>query len=174
MCMTAADLHPPIATNPRGANWFGVAVIVLVVAVAAAIGARVTAPAVENWYPELPKPSWTPPVRIFAPVWMLLYTMMAVAAAIVWVMRDRGGDVCCPLGAFGVQLLLNVGWSVLFFGLKSPLLGFLDICLLWIATGATATQFFLVSRPAGWLMAPYWACLTFAVVLNAAILLMGG
>ena len=53
-----------------------------------------------------------------------------------------------------------MAWSILFFGLKSPLLGFLDICLLWVATGVTVTQFFLVSRPAGWLMMPYWAWLT--------------
>jgi len=171
--MTTADLHPPLATSPRGANWFGVVSIVLAIAIGAAISARVTAPAVENWYPDLSKPSWTPPAWIFAPVWMVLYTMMAVAASIVWVLRDRSGDVCCPLGAFGVQLLLNVGWTILFFGLKSPLLGFLDICLLWIATGTTVAQFFLVSRPAGWLLVPDWAWLTFVAVLNAAILLLG-
>lgn len=172
--MTAANLHPSIATNPRGANWYGVVVIVLAVAAVAATGARVTAPAVEDWYSDLPKPSWTPPAWVFAPVWMVLYTMMAVAAAIVWVARDRGGDVCCPLATFGVQLLLNAGWSILFFGLRSPLLGFLDICLLWVATAATVTQFFLVSRPAGWLLVPYWVWLTFAAALNAAIVLLGG
>ena len=172
--MTAANLHPPLAASPRGANWLGVAAIVWAVAAVAAIGARVTAPAVESWYPELPKPSWTPPAWVFAPVWTVLYTMMAVAASLVWMMRDRYVDFCCPLGAFGVQLLLNGVWSILFFGLRSPLLGFLDICLLWVTTGATVTQFFAVSRPAGWLMVPYWAWLTFAAVLNAAILLLGG
>jgi len=174
VAMTTANLHPPITANPRGASWVGIAVIVLAVAAVAVIGAQVTAPAAENWYPDLPKPSWTPPAWVFGPVWTVLYTMMAVAAAIVWVVRDRGGDICCPLGAFGVQLLLNMAWSILFFGLKSPLLGFLDICLLWVATGVTVTQFFLVSRPAGWLMMPYWAWLTFAAALNAAIVLLGG
>lgn len=152
----------------------GVVAIVLAVAATAAIGGLVTAPAVRTWYPDLTKPSWTPPAEVFGPVWTTLYAMMAVAASIVWVKRGRGNDICCPMGAFGVQLLLNLAWSVLFFGLRSPLLGFLDICLLWVAVGVTVTQFFLISRPAGWLLVPYWAWLTFAVALNAAIVLLAG
>jgi len=160
--------------NPRSATWFGVVLIVVAVAATAVAGGLVTAPAVQTWYPDLPKPSWTPPSWVFGPVWTVLYTMMALAASIVWVARARGEDICCPMGAFGVQLLLNLAWSVLFFGLHSPLLGLLDICLLWVAIGVTVTQFFLVSKTAGWLMVPYWAWVTFAAALNASILLLGG
>jgi tryptophan-rich sensory protein len=172
--VTTVSLQPATRLSPRSASWLGVIVIVLAVAATAAIGGTVTAPAVRTWYPDLPKPSWTPHPRIFGPVWTVLYALMAVAASMVWVMRGRGNDICCPMAAFGVQLLLNLAWSVLFFGLRSPLLGFLDICLLWVAAGVTVTQFFLISRPAGWLLTPYWAWLTFAVALNAAIVLQAG
>jgi tryptophan-rich sensory protein len=72
-----------------------------------------------------------------------------------------------------VQLALNLAWPLLFFGLKSPLLAFLDICLLWVAAAVTATQFWLVSRAAAWLFVPYLAWVTFAAALNAAIVLLG-
>jgi tryptophan-rich sensory protein len=149
-----------------------VLVIVLAVAAVAAVGGLVTATSVRTWYPTLPRPAWTPPDRVFAPVWTVLYAMMAAAASIIWVRRAQF-DICCPLGAFAIQLILNLAWPLLFFGLRSPLLGFLDICLLWVATGVTVTQFFLVSRAAGWLLAPYWAWVTFAAALNAAIVLLG-
>jgi len=104
---------------------------------------------------------------------MALYATMAVAASIVWLSR-RCDDVYCPLSAFAVQLALNLAWSVCFFGLRSPLLGFLDVCLLWIAAALTTAEFFLVSRPAGWLMVPYWLWVTFAAALNGAILILDG
>jgi tryptophan-rich sensory protein len=172
--MTSTTLHSPpaSATWSTGKTWLGVASIVLAVSAVAVVGALVTAPAVRTWYPNLPRPAWTPPDWIFGPVWTVLYAMMAVAASIVWAERDRT-DVCCPLGAFAVQLALNLAWPLLFFGLKSPLLAFLDICLLWVAAAVTATQFWLVSRAAAWLFVPYWAWVTFAAALNAAIVLLG-
>ena len=164
--------HPAPRTAGRFASWGGVLVILLAVAAVAAVGGLVTATSVRTWYPTLPRPAWTPPDRVFAPVWTILYAMMAVAASIVWVRRAHF-DICCPLGAFAIQLILNLAWPLLFFGLRSPLLGFLDICLLWVATGVTVTQFFLVSRAAGWFLTPYWAWVTFAAALNAAIVLLG-
>jgi tryptophan-rich sensory protein len=110
---------------------------------------------------------------VFGPVWTALYAAMALAAAVVWLSRDYD-DACCPLCAFGAQLVLNLAWTVCFFGLKNPLLGFLDMCLLWVAVALTTAEFFLVSRTAGLLMLPYWAWVTFAAALNAAIVVLGG
>jgi tryptophan-rich sensory protein len=83
--MTSTTLHPPDASTTRstGRTWLGVAAIVLAVAAVAVTGALVTAPAVRTWYPNLPRPVWTPPDWIFGPVWTVLYAMMAVAASIV-------------------------------------------------------------------------------------------
>lgn len=150
----------------------GVAVIVFACALVPALAASVSAPAVDGWYAGVPKPNWTPPDWVFGPVWTALYAMMAVAASIVWLSRARD-DVCCPLCAFGVQLALNLAWSVCFFGLRSPLLAFLDVCVLWVVVAVTTAEFFLVSRTAGWLMVPYWLWVTYAAALNAAILVLG-
>lgn len=168
--MASLTVGSPVSSR-ISPNLLGVGVIFAATALTAAVGSLVTAPAVGGWYVELPKPTWTPPSWVFGPVWTALYAMMAVAASVVWLARNRD-DVCCPLTSFGVQLVLNLTWSLCFFGLQSPLLGFLDICLLWIMVALTTAEFFLASRLAGWLMVPYAAWVTFAAALNAAIVFM--
>ena len=118
-----------------------------------------------EWYTMLKKPSWNPPAWIFGPVWSSLYTMMAVAAWLVW---KRGGFAAQrrPLRLFLVQLALNGAWSPLFFGLHWPGVAFAEILLLWLALLTTLRAFRPVSRVAAWLLAPYLAWVTFAAVLN--------
>ncbi len=132
------------------------------------LAASFTAPAIGAWYAELNKPSWTPPNWVFAPVWSLLYVAMAVAAWMVWQERGlRGGAL--PLGLFGLQLLLNVAWSVVFFGLRRPGAALAEIAGLWLAVVATAIAFGRVAPAAGYLMVPYAGWLTFAAAVNAVI-----
>ncbi len=150
----------------------GVAVIVAACVVVPAVAGAFTAASVRDWYPMLAKPDWTPPAWVFGPVWTVLYAMMAVSASLVWLHRDET-EPCGPLGFFAVQLAANLLWSVLFFGLRSPWLGFLDILLLWAAVGMTVVTFFQVRRLAGWLLVPYWLWVSFAACLNGAIALMG-
>jgi uncharacterized protein YbjT (DUF2867 family)/tryptophan-rich sensory protein len=121
-----------------------------------------------EWYAALKKPAWNPPGWIFGPVWTALYTMMAVAAWLVW---RRGGFVSQrgPLTFFLVQLALNAGWTPLFFGLHWPGIAFAEITLLWLAIAATLAAFRGVSRAASWLFAPYLAWVTFAAGLNFAL-----
>src|SRR6187455_3253523 len=108
----------------------------------------------DEWYATLKKPSWNPPGWIFGPVWTVLYTMMAVAAWLVW---QRGGFVAQrrSLGLFLVQLALNAAWTPLFFGLHRPGLAFAEIVCLWLAIAATLVAFRPVSRVAAWLLVPY-------------------
>jgi tryptophan-rich sensory protein len=121
-----------------------------------------------EWYATLKKPSWNPPDWIFGPVWSALYTMMAVAAWLVW---KRGGFAAQrrPLTLFLVQLALNALWTPLFFGLHRPGLAFAEIVMLWLAIAATLAAFRPVSRPAAWLLVPYLAWVTFAAVLNFTV-----
>ncbi|HOW72801.1 MAG TPA: tryptophan-rich sensory protein [Phycisphaerae bacterium] len=147
------------------------AVLVLCVVVcfaAAAIGAAVTGPSVPGWYASLNKPSWTPPSWVFGPVWSLLYLLMGISAWQVW-RRTGLRAATVPLALFGIQLLLNAAWSGLFFGLRSPGAALLDIVLLWCAILGTVIAFWRRSAPAGWLMLPYLAWVSFAVALNLAI-----
>jgi len=118
-----------------------------------------------EWYAQLNKPVWNPPNWIFGPVWTALYTMMAIAAWLVW---RRGGFATqkVPLGLFLLQLLLNAAWSALFFGLRNPGLAFAEIILLWLAILGTLLAFGKAHRLAGVLMVPYLAWVTFAAVLN--------
>lgn len=152
---------------------FGRQVSVLLVflaasAVVAWVGANWTASSVGSWYAGLEKPPWTPPNFLFGPVWSVLYVAMAVAAWMVW---RRGGWRENPwaLSLYAIQLLLNLFWSGLFFGMRSPLWGLVDITFLWLAILATLVLFFRRSRLAGWLMVPYLLWVSYAAALNFAI-----
>ncbi len=132
---------------------------------AGALGAAMTAPAIATWYPTIAKPSFNPPNWIFAPVWTTLYILMAVAAWLVW----RRGNAGTPLALFGLQLVLNSAWSLLFFGLHRVDLALLDIVLMLAAIVATALSFRTRSTVAALLLVPYLAWVSFATVLNFAI-----
>jgi benzodiazapine receptor len=140
---------------------------------ASAIGGLFTYPAIPGWYQSLEKPSWTPPDAVFGPVWTALYILMAVAAWLVW---KRGGWTAQrgPLTLWGVQLVLNSLWSILFFGMRSPALGLVEIQFLWLAILGTLIVFWKVSRLAGGLMLPYLAWVTYASALNFAIFRLNG
>jgi tryptophan-rich sensory protein len=142
-------------------------VVFLAIAYAvAAIGGASSGPG--EWYRSLVKPAWTPPPWIFGPAWGLLYTLMAVAAWLVW-RRAGAAPIALPLGLYALQLVLNGLWSVLFFGLHSPGLAMVDIVLLWLAIVATTYAFWQVSTAAGILFLPYLLWVTLASTLNYAI-----
>lgn len=149
-------------------NAFALLISLVLAFGAAAVGGYATASSVGDWYQGLTKPSWNPPDWVFGPVWTLLYAMMAFAAWLVW--RKAGfSGAAIALGLYGAQLLLNIGWSILFFGLQMPGAAFGEILLLWAAIAATALAFGAVSPAAGWLMAPYLAWVSFASALNFTI-----
>lgn len=149
---------------------------------AAVLGSLATAPEIDGWYRTLSKPAWTPPGAVFGPVRTALYLMMAVAAWLVWrTSRATSEPAAAPsplsmkfgvavaLTLFAVQLALNVAWSWIFFGMRSPGWAAAEIVVLWLAIAATTIAFFGRSRLAGLLMTPYLAWVTFATALNVTI-----
>lgn len=120
------------------------------------------------WFARLRKPAWQPPDWLFAPVWTILYLMIAVAGWLVWRAEGFAG-ARLALAVYGVQLVLNAAWTPLFFGLHRPDLGFADIVLLWAAIAATIALFHPVSAVAALLLVPYLAWVTFAGALNLAV-----
>lgn len=138
---------------------------------AAWLGSWFTRPALAPWYAELAKPSWTPPNWVFAPAWTTLFAMMALAGWLVW---RQAGIGSIPLKLFAIQLVLNVAWSGLFFGLKSPGLAMVEIAFLWLAILATTISFWRIERVAGWLFIPYLAWVAYAATLNFAIWHLNG
>jgi tryptophan-rich sensory protein len=146
--------------------------LVISVAVPLAVGflsGFATSSSVAAWYPTLVKPSFNPPAWIFGPVWTVLYVMMGVAAFLVWRHGLERDGVRAALVAFAVQLALNGLWSILFFGLRSPGWALVEIAVLWLAIAATVWLFRKVDLAAALLMLPYWAWVSFAAALNAAI-----
>lgn len=149
-------------------NWIGLVVFIAVCLAAGGLGAIATTPEIDGWYRTIEKPTWTPPGYLFGPVWTTLYIMMAIAAWLIW--RKAGTKAAAiPLTLFGVQLMLNVAWSWIFFGLHQPGWAFAEIILLWFAITATTVVFFRKQKVAGLLMIPYLAWVSFAGVLNFAI-----
>jgi len=131
-------------------------------------GSLFTTPAIPTWYATLRKPFFTPPNWIFSPVWIGLYILMGISLFFIW---RRAGHPKFKIAFifFFVQLILNILWSVAFFGLKSPLLGLVGIVLLWIAILLTIQNFLKVSKMAGLLLLPYLLWVSFAALLNFSL-----
>jgi len=130
----------------------------------------VTQSSVTTWFPTLVKPSFNPPSWLFAPVWSLLYIMMGIAAGLVWSRIDFEKEaVRKALLFFTIQLALNALWSLLFFGLKNPLLALIEIVLLWLMIYETYVKFGKIDKIAGYLFIPYLFWVSFATVLNGSI-----
>ena len=139
---------------------------------AGAIGSMFTRQAISTWYATLEKPAFQPPNWLFAPVWTLLYVLMGVAAFLVWRKGLENRQVKIALIAFLVQLVLNALWSVVFFGLESPLYGFIVIVVLWGAILFTILKFYRISLASSVLLWPYLLWVTFAAVLNESVWLL--
>lgn len=131
---------------------------------AGAVGSLFTAQAIPGWYATLARPELAPPNWVFAPVWTTLFLLMGIAAFLVWRRDTKGARTALAL--YGIQLALNVLWSMLFFGLRSPALALAEIGVLLLAILATAAAFYRISRTAALLLVPYvlWVC--FAAFLN--------
>ena len=132
------------------------------------LGGRWTGPEIRGWYRTITKPSFNPPNWVFAPVWTTLYILMGIAA---WLVTECPASLPRSIGLsfFFLQLALNLAWSWIFFRQHAIGPAALEVAILWCGIGATTLLFIRVSVDAAWLMAPYWAWVTFASVLNVTI-----
>jgi len=124
-----------------------------------------------GWYQNLNKPAFNPPDWVFAPVWTTLYILMALSAFLIWKRGLKNRPVKIALGFFIAQLVLNVLWTPLFFGLKSPFIALVEIVILWIIILLTIIKFTKLSMLAAIMLVPYILWTSYAAVLNAAIYL---
>jgi len=146
-------------------SWVVLVGLVVLCQLAGVTGALVTD---AGFYRELTRPSWAPPGWLFGPVWVALYTLMGVAAWLVW-RTGPGSDRRHALVAFGVQLALNAAWTPVFFGLRSIGGGLIVIAALDLAILATIILFGRKSQRAAWMLVPYAAWVGFATALNARL-----
>lgn len=147
----------------------GLAVSLILVALAALFGGLFTAQTSGNWYQSLEQPGWSPPGWLFGPVWTTLYILLAAAAWLVW---RRTSLAHWAVVLYLVQLVFNAAWSAIFFGLRMPMVAFAELCVLWVLIVLTTVAFWRVRTIAAVLMLPYLAWVSFAGALNLAIALM--
>lgn len=133
------------------------------------VGSLFTRPAIPTWYVNLKKPPFTPPDWLFSPVWIMLFSLMGISLFLIWRRGLAERKVRESLVVFGLQMIFNILWSILFFGLRSPLAGLIDIAFLWIAIAFTILYCSRISKTSGVLLVPYLAWVSLAVVLNVSI-----
>jgi tryptophan-rich sensory protein len=117
------------------------------------------------WYAALSKPAFNPPNWIFAPVWSLLYVLIAVAGWRIW--RVAGSGAARTLWI--VQLALNFLWSPVFFGARMPKAALAAILLLLATILGFVVAAWTRDRSAAWLFVPYAAWVAFAALLNLSV-----
>jgi tryptophan-rich sensory protein len=161
-----------------GATWNGkrdlpkLIVSILVCLGAGVAGSVFTTPQIPGWYAGLEKPWFTPLPWVFGPVWTTLFILMGIALFLVWQEGLERPDVRQGVALFAIQLVFNVAWSWLFFGLQSPAAGLAGIVILWVLILATLIRFWTISRTAGVLLIPYLLWVTVAANLNYGILVL--
>lgn len=164
-----AEVAAPLNSGDRQPQmrWIWLVIWMAICFTVAGVSARWTAAEIPVWYRTLTRPAIAPPNWVFGPVWTLLYTLMAVAAWLVW-QSPASPQRTWGLILFLVQLGLNFAWSWIFFSRHAIGAALAEVLVLWTAIAATALLFARSSPPAAWLLAPYLAWVAFASVLNAA------
>ncbi|OQA31167.1 MAG: TspO/MBR family protein [archaeon ADurb.Bin336] len=145
--------------------------LIILCEVVGSIGVIFTYPAIPTWYAFINKPFFSPPNWLFAPAWIILFLLMGVALYLILESKSSNQKNLAII-LFAMQFFFNVLWSFLFFGLKSPLLGLIGIIVLWFSILATILSFYKISKKAAYLLIPYILWVSFATILNLAILLM--
>jgi len=161
-----------LARSPERRDLLVIAAAAVGVNLIGAVGVPFTATE-SAWFAALELPSYYPPNWAFGVVWPILYAMIGAAAALVYLAGRDGtaaiGRVRAALGLFAVQLVVNVAWSPVFWGLERPDLGLVVLGTLLPLVVATTGVFAHVDRRAALLLVPYFAWVCFATALNYGI-----
>jgi translocator protein len=153
-------------------NYLKLIISIFICELAGIIGGFFTASSVLTWYQTLNKPFFNPPNWLFGPVWIVLYFLMGFSLYLIWNNWRKNKTYRLAIIIFIIQLILNLLWSILFFGLKIPLLGFIEIIFLWFAILFTIIYFYKISKISAYLLIPYIIWVSFASILNLFIYIL--
>jgi translocator protein len=147
-------------------NYLKLGISIIACQLAGFIGSFFTVSSVSTWYITLNKPFFNPPSWLFGPVWISLYFLMGISLYLIWAQGIENKRSRVALYVFFAQLILNSLWSILFFGIRSPFLAFIEIMILWMAIILTIKNFYGISKAASYLLLPYVLWVSFAAILN--------
>jgi tryptophan-rich sensory protein len=120
----------------------------------------------------LQQPPFAPPGVLFPIVWTILYALMGIASYLIYTSGKDPEEVSSALTVYGVQLVVNFLWPIVFFRFGWYTFAFFWLILLWVLVIYTILLFYRISKPAAWLMVPYLIWLTYAAYLNLGIVLL--
>lgn len=170
-------------------NFIKLLTSIIVCELAGIAGSFFTMPEITSWYMKVNKPSFNPPNWIFGPVWTLLFVLMGISLYLVWFKKAEPSKTIFAKKIkawnkysekfyngswrriniyliFWTQLILNILWSFIFFGMHSPSVAFFEVIMLWFAILFTIINFYRVSKAAAYIMIPYILWVSFASILN--------
>lgn len=142
---------------------------IIICQMAGIIGSIFTAGSVTSWYPTLVKPSFSPPGFYIGLIWIVLFTLMGISLFLIWRETPSNPAARIALYFFAVQLIVNVLWSVAFFGMRSPISGLVVIAFLWVLILITIIKFWPINGTAALLLIPYIVWVSIAAYLNFSI-----
>lgn len=141
----------------------------LVVGFAGGIATRTDA-----WYRSLRVPAWKPPDWAFGPIWAVILALGAASASLGWQASATFAERALLLWAFGLNAVLNIAWSVLFFRLRRPDWALSEVTLLWASIALLVWLSWKALPRAALLLLPYLAWVAFAAALNAEVVRLNG
>ena len=148
------------------------AIAALAATLTAAVGATITD--IGPWYQALKQPSWAPPTWLFGPAWTVIFGLCTISGATAWLAARTRAQAESIIGLFALNGVLNLLWSFLFFHLHRPDYAALEVGILWSSIAALIVVLWRISRPAAVQLLPYLAWVSFAAILNRAIVELNG
>ena len=136
------------------------------------LGAGAAITKVGPWYRNLRKPAWTPPEWVFGPVWAVILSLAAWAGVLGWVGAPDAAAHIRIAVLFGVNIVLHLLWTPLFFNLRRPDWALVEVPFLWLSVVALMVVLAPVAPLAGWLLVPYLLWVALAAFLNLSIVRM--
>lgn len=153
--------------------WEKIKPYVISIAIALAVGglsAWLTKDGMDLYNQTVIKPPLSPPMILFPIVWTILFILMGVGSGIVFVKRHTDKEAArSALFVYGLQLVVNFLWSIIFFNMQSYLFAFVWLLLLWVLIIIMIIKFHKISQLAAYLQIPYLLWVTFAGYLTIMV-----
>ncbi len=159
-------------TATRASPWTPVIVAAMAAIVVAMIGGSMTE--LGPWYQSLQEPAWKPPDWLFGPAWTIIYAFAAMSGYFAWRSAPDRPSREWIIGLFALNGFLNILWSALFFRLHRPDFALYEVVVLWLSIVGLMVVLRSFSGKASALLFPYLAWVTFAGILNLAVVRLNG